>query len=402
MIAELSIDLDAIRTNAARLRALVRPANLGAVVKANAYGHGLLPVARALAGIADGFCVYAVDEGLRLREHGIEAPILVLGPVETADLSAALTARLGLPLWDNGAFRRDVERTARAAGARFPVHAKIDTGVTRLGLDATRAPAVLASYLAEDALEVRGVYTHLAAAEELESAFTLAQLERFREAVEPVTRRLRERGARLHAAASAAAMLYPALRLDLIRAGIALYGIWPSAETRAAVDGAIELEPALTWATKLVTVREVEAGRSVGYGCTFHTARASRIGVLPIGYAEGLPRALSNTGEALVHGTRVPFVGRVCMNMAFVDVTDVPHARAGSRVTLVGVDGGERIEANELAARAGTIGYELVARLPHDVPRRYHESAASAAGNGAARSAARSDAAREAGRGGSR
>jgi alanine racemase len=375
VLAELTIDLDAVRTNAARLRALIRPANLGAVVKANGYGHGLRAVARALAGIADGFCVYRVDEGLALRDEGVTEPILVLGPVESAELAPALAARLGVPLWDDGAFRRDVERTARAAGARFPVHAKIDTGVTRLGLDANGAGAVLASYLADEALEVRGAYTHLAAAEELESDFTLAQLERFRAALEPVEATLRARGARLHAAASAAAILYPALRLDLVRAGIALYGIWPSAATRSAAGDAIALEPALTWTTPLVVVREVEAGRAVGYGCTFHTERASRIGVVPIGYAEGLPRALSNRGEALVGGRRVPFVGRVCMNMAFIDVTGVPEARAGTTVTLLGRDGNERIDPEQLADRAGTIGYEIVARLPADMPRRYLEAA---------------------------
>jgi alanine racemase len=169
-------------------------------------------------------------------------------------------------------------------------------------------------------------------------------------------------------------MLYPALRLDLVRAGIALYGIWPSPQTRAAVNGAVELEPALTWTTTLVVVRDVEAGRSVGYGCTFHTQRASRIGVLPVGYAEGVPRALSNRGEALVCGKRVPFVGRVCMNMAFVDLSDVPDAHPGSRVTLLGRDGDERIDPNDLAERADSIGYEIVARLPANIPRRYVEA----------------------------
>ncbi len=142
----------------------------------------------------------------------------------------------------------------------------------------------------------------------------------------------------------------------------------------------LALEPALTWTTQLVTVRAVEAGRSVGYGCSFITERPSAIGVLPIGYAEGLPRALSNAGFALVGGRRVPIVGRICMNMGFVDVTGVPEARTGSRVTLVGRDGAEAIDANELAAAAGTIGYELISRLPSEIPRRYvDEKAASAA-----------------------
>ena len=169
-------------------------------------------------------------------------------------------------------------------------------------------------------------------------------------------------------------MLYPNARLDMIRAGIATYGIWPSDATRTTMGDALVLEPALAWRTSLVVVRDVEAGRSVGYGCSFVTSRPSRIGVLPIGYAEGIPRALSGDGVALVRGTRVPFVGRVCMNMTFVDVTDVAGAVTGDTVTLVGRDGDEAIDANELAARAGTIGYELIARLPADVPRIYAEA----------------------------
>jgi alanine racemase len=210
----------------------------------------------------------------------------------------------------------------------------------------------------------------------LESSFTLAQLERFSQSLAPLDAILAEGGVLRHAAASAAAMLFPKLRLDLVRAGIATYGIWPSEETRAAMRSVLELEPALAWSTRLVVVRDVEAGRSVGYGCSFHTERPSRIGVLPIGYAEGVPRAFSNSGFALAHGKRVPFVGRVCMNMSFVDVTDVPDARTGSRITLVGRDGDEAIDANAAAEAAGTIGYELVARLPSEVPRRYLEALA--------------------------
>jgi alanine racemase len=369
-MTELRVDLGAIRRNAARLRALVAPAHYAAVVKADAYGHGLVPVAQALAREVDAFCVYRVAEAAALREAGIATPVLVLGPVEAAELELAHGSRATLALWSEGAFRRDVARTARACGARFSVHAKIDTGVTRLGLDRDRAPAALAAYLADPDLALGGAFTHLAAAEELESTFTLAQLERFENALAPLHPFLAQRRVVRHAAASAAAMLFPKSRLDMVRAGIAGYGIWPSEETRCAAP-AVELEPALTWTTKLVVVRAVEAGRAVGYGCTFHTARPSRIGVLPIGYAEGLPRALSSAGEALVRGRRVPIVGRVCMNMAFVDVTDVPDAAPGVPVTLLGRDGDERIDPNDLAAAAGTIGYEIVARLPAGIPRVY-------------------------------
>jgi len=374
VIAEIDVDLGAIRTNVERLRALVRPSRYAAVVKSNAYGHGLAPVARALEDLADAFCVYGAGEALALRDAGVRAPILIMGPVEPSELPEVLAAGAALTLWDAGSFRREVAQVAHARNTRFPVHAKIDTGVTRLGFEPNAAGGAIAALLADDGLDVRGVYTHLAAAEELESSYTLGQLESFKSALAPVEALLREHSVIRHAAASAASMLFPALRLDLVRAGIATYGIWPSPETRNATGHALQLEPALTWTTQLVVIRDVAEGQSVGYGCTYRTTRPSRIGVIPIGYAEGVPRALSNAGQVAVHGSRAPIVGRVCMNMSFLDVSDVPEAHVGSRVTLVGRDGDAWIDANELATLAGTIGYELVARLPESVPRRYSEA----------------------------
>jgi alanine racemase len=371
VIAELEIDLGAIRANVRRLAELVRPARFAAVVKANAYGHGLEPVAQAIGPEVDAMCVYRTDEATALRGAGITCPILILGPIEPCDLAFAHQARAAMTMWSRNGFRRDAAAVARRGGRRFDVHAKIDTGVTRLGLEPDGAAEAIAAYLSDPDFDLRGVYTHLAAAEELESEFTLAQLATFRRALAPLDGVLRERRVARHAAASAAAILFPALRLDLVRAGIATYGIWPSPQTRAAASEAIELEPALTWRTNLVVVREVEAGRSIGYGCTFHTARRSRIGVLPIGYAEGIPRSAGGRAEVLIAGKRAPIVGRICMNMAFVDVTDVPLAHAGSSVTLIGADGDERIDANDLGEHADTIGYEIVARLPAEIPRRY-------------------------------
>jgi len=371
VIAEVTVDLGALRTNAQRLAALVKPARYAAVVKADAYGHGLAPVARALDDLVAMFCVYRADEALALRAAGVRAPLLIMGPVAPNELPDAMAADAALTLWDAGAFRRDVARVARVRSARFPVHAKIDTGVTRLGFEPRTAADALAALLADDDLDLRGVYTHLAAAEELESSYTLGQLETFKTALAPSDALLREHRAIRHAAASAAAMLFPALRLDMVRAGIATYGIWPSPETRNATGHALKLEPALSWSTTLVVVRDVQEGQAVGYGCTYRTTRASRIGVLPIGYAEGVPRSLSNAGEVIVAGKRAPIVGRICMNMSFIDVTDIPEAHVGSRVTLVGRDGEAWIDANEFATRAGTIGYEIVARLPSGVPRRY-------------------------------
>ncbi|MDQ2908419.1 MAG: alanine racemase [Candidatus Eremiobacteraeota bacterium] len=375
MIAQLTIDRDALRANVAALWSLVYPAGYAAVVKANAYGHGLIETARALDGRVATFCTYRAAEAAALRAAGINTPLLVLGPVEPSELTMALASGAALTVW-NAAFARTLSRFARMQGTRWPIHVKVDSGVTRLGFEPHDAAAAIATFLDDDGLDLRGVFTHLAAAEELESAYTLGQLVRFEEALAPLGSTLAAHGVVRHAAASAAAMLYPRLRLDLIRAGIATYGIWPSPQTRAVATATLDLTPALTWSTKIVLIRDVEAGRSVGYGCSFTTARPSRIGVLPIGYAEGLPRALSgdgagNGGAALLHGRRVPFVGRICMNMSFVDVTDVSRAGSGSTVTLIGRDGDDALDANELAAAAGTIGYELVARLPPDMPRRY-------------------------------
>jgi alanine racemase len=371
--AELRIDLAALRRNVTRLGALAAPARYAAVVKADAYGHGLIPVARALADRVEMFCVYRASEAARLRDAGIENAVLVLGPVSASELVAAHEARAAIALWSVGSFRNDLDRLARATGRPVAVHAKVDTGVTRLGIDASTATWTIASYLDDPTLQVEGVFTHLAAAEELESAYTLAQLERFTTCIAPFARTFAERGVLRHAAASAAAMLFANLRLDLIRAGIATYGVWPSAQTREAAGHALELEPALAWTTDLVVVRDVEAGRSVGYGCAFVTERPSRIGVLPIGYAEGLPRSASGAASALVRGRRVPFVGRICMNMSFVDVTDVPDATTCDRVTLIGRDGDLAIEANDLAEAAGSIGYEVLARLPGEMPRVYND-----------------------------
>ena len=369
VLATVEVDLAKLRRNVARLRALVGGVRFASVVKANAYGHGLAPVARALAGVVDLLCVYRVEEGLDIREAGIQAPVLVLGPVPPAALADAHAAGLAITLWDTGSYRADVARAARAASAPMRVHAKIDSGTTRLGLAARDAAVAIGGYLDDPALALDGVFTHLAAAEELESGFTLAQLERFEGALRPLDAALRARGVLRHAAASAAAMLFPHLRLDLVRVGIATYGLWPSPETRAALAHPLLLEPALSWRTHLAVVREVPAGTSVGYGCTYHTERPSRIGVLPIGYAEGIPRAVSNRGAVLVAGVRVPIVGRVCMNMTFVDVTDVPAAMPGATVTLIGDDGAATLSADDWASWAQTIGYEIVARLPSEIPR---------------------------------
>jgi alanine racemase len=371
MLATLEIDLAAMQANVTRLRELVAPARFAAVLKANAYGHGLVETARALEDHADLFCVYHPEEALALRESRIRTPLLVLGPVEGRLLRALHEAGAAITLWDAGHYRDYVGSVARDEQRPFPVHVKVETGVGRYGFKPEAAAAAIGGLLSDADFEVEGAFTHLAAAEELESAFTAEQGAHFAAAVEPVREELRSRGAGLHAAASAAAMLYPALRFDLVRCGIAVYGLWPSAATRRAAAQPDLLTPALRWTSSLVSLRDVDAGSPVGYGCTFTTGRPSTIGVVPLGYAEGVPRAASNAGAVLVDGVRAPIVGRVCMNATLVDVTDVPAAHPGSRVVLIGSENGETIGADDWAEWCGTINYEIVARLPAEVPRSY-------------------------------
>ncbi len=367
MIAELRIDLAAIARNVDALRALVAPARVVPVIKANAYGHGSIEVARALAGRAGRLAVYELDEALELRAAGIALPLHVLGPVPPAQLAAAHDAEVELTLWDGAAYLKDVQRVVRRGGAPLRVHAKIDTGVARLGMSVADAPARLATYAERPEFDLAGVFSHLAAAEELDSTFTHEQLERFARATEALPAHVER-----HIAATAAAMLWPETRLDSVRAGIGIYGLWPSPETeRAMRERGFALEPALEWRTEIVLVHDVPAHTPVGYGCAYHTKRPSRIGVLPLGYAEGLPRNAGEGAQVLIAGRRCRIVGRVCMNMTFVDCTDVPTAAAGATVTLIGRDGSAAIGADELAAATGTIAYEIVARLPARAPRRY-------------------------------
>lgn len=367
MLAELRIDLGAIRRNAAALAALIAPARLVPVVKANAYGHGLVQVARALARDVERIAVYELAEADALREAGVAIPIHVLGPVAPDDLEIARAIGAELTLWDDGGYLADIARIVQRHGGRLRVHAKIDTGVARLGMRPADAPRILARYARTPEIELAGAFSHLAAAEELDSTFTREQLATFEEATAgcgAATER--------HIAASAAAMLWPETRLDAVRAGIAIYGCWPSPETEAVMRGrGFTLEPALAWRTRIVIVREVPAHTPVGYGCAYHTKRPSRIGVIPVGYAEGLPRSAGDRAQVLVAGKRCRIVGRVCMNMAFVDLTDVPYAGPDAQVTLIGTDGDHTVSAAELAAACGTIDYEIVARLPVGVPRVY-------------------------------
>ena len=376
MIGTLRVSLGALRQNVELLRTLVGPTHAAFVVKGNAYGHGAVDVALAIEGLAAKLCVYSLDEALELRDGGITAPILVMGPIPPMDLDAAMHAKIEVALWDTKGYVHDVAAAAKRSHRRVPAHVKVNTGLNRLGLAPQELGDALEDYVKLPDIEIAGVFSHLAAAEELDSPFTMQQLERFNRAYTAAEPILAGRGALpiRHIAASAAAMLWPQTRLDMSRFGIALYGLWPSAQTREAMNGGkLSLRPALSYVTKLVAVQSIAAGEPVGYGTTYHTPRATRIGVIPLGYADGIPRSLSNKGAVLIEGVRCAIVGRVAMNMAYVDLTHAPKAHVGSTVTLIGRDGDAEIAADDWASWSDTINYEIVTRLPSTLAREFTE-----------------------------
>ena len=376
MIGRLHVSLPALRANARALRDLVGPKHAAFVVKSNAYGHGLVATALAIEPFAAKLCVYALDEAIALRDGGVTAPILVLGPIPSGDLHDAMAAGVEVALWDTGEFARKLAGAARRRQRRAAVHVKVNTGLNRLGFEPHELADAVEDYLHVSELEIAGVFSHLSSAEEIDSPATLHQLDVFERAL-AAAEPLFERSATVplqHVAASAAAMLWPQTRLDLARFGIALYGLWPSKQTREALDGGgLALRPALSYVSKVAVVRTVAAGAPIGYGATFHAPREMRVGVVPGGYADGVPRALSNRGAFLVDGARCPIVGRVAMNVTEIDLSGAPQAHAGSKVTLIGSDGTAEIGADEWAQWCDTINYEIVARLPSELARSYDD-----------------------------
>jgi alanine racemase len=361
----------ALRNNVGVFRSLAGESRrLMAVVKSDAYGHGMIAVAEiALDAGADWLGVFGAHEGLALRERGVTAPILVLGPTPEAAMDEALRAGLRLTIASPPAAAAIAGRPA-ARGAK--VHLKIETGTNRQGMlagelgDAVRA-------LSRAGVIVEGAYTHFADIEDTtEHAFAQKQKARFTEAL----RQLEADSVPVelpHAACTAAAILFPETHHGLVRMGIGLYGLWPSKETRVSANALgrnkIGLAPVMTWKTRIAQIKAVTAGDYIGYGRTFRATRSTLLAVLPIGYADGYDRSLSNAAHVIVRGVRAPVLGRVCMNMAMIDVSDVPGATEGDEVVLLGAQGDESVTAEDLARVAGTINYEIVTRAAPGAPR---------------------------------
>jgi alanine racemase len=362
------IDLGAVQRNLTRVRQKIGAGvRIFGVVKADAYGHGAVPVARALEPLCNALAVSLVEEGLELRAAGIRAPILVLGAYYNHHQEDVLAERLTPVVYDPA----DLDRFAAAAARRnrrAEVHVKIDTGMSRLGIAPAELEATLARISSHPSLRLAGLCTHFASADLPDATTTDSQLAQLRIGI--------ERAGQLgfdnlcnHAANSAASVRFPAARLEAVRPGLALYGAMPS--ELVALAG---LEGTLALRTRVMAVREVAPGTGVSYGGTWRAARPSRVATLPIGYADGYPRHVRGA-EALVGGRRVPIVGVVCMDMLMVDVTDLPASALEGPVTLIGRDGAEQITVDDLARWAGTISYEILCGISKRVPRVLRDAA---------------------------
>ncbi|MDI3299526.1 MAG: alanine racemase [Bacillota bacterium] len=378
----VEVDLASLRHNARVIARRAAPRRWWAVVKANGYGHGAREVARVAAGEgALGLCVATPGEALELREAGFELPVLILGWTPPEAVEALVEAGVRLTVFDlRGA--ELASRAARRLGRTARLHLKVDTGMTRLGFDAASGPERLAASAEEAAraaalegVEVEGVFSHLASAES-DPEYSRQQVEAFARFLAA----LAERGVRpprVHLGNTGGLLYVPEARAYDYRVGIGLYGYDPAGGNRGFEQG---LRPALRWRARIAQVRELPAGRRVSYGGTFVTGRPSRLATLPVGYADGLHRALSGRGTVLVRGRRAPIVGRVCMDQVIVDVTGLPGVEAGDVATLIGEEGGERLTADDMAEAAGTISYEVLTSISARVPRRLVGASSARAG----------------------
>jgi alanine racemase len=364
--AWIEVDLGAIRRNVQEIRRLLMPSTqLMSVVKADGYGHGAEAVARtALSAGASWLAVATLEEGIRLRARGIEAPVLLFGPaISKEEVEAVAEHRLQ----PTACSLAQARRFSEAGLGEISVHLKVDTGMSRLGVAWQEAQRLLSALRVLPNITVAGLYSHLATADAPDPLTAGEQIQRFAKLVDA----LEADGARpplVHLANSAATLAFPGIHFDMVRIGLAQYGIYPAAHLRSAVS----LQPALSVRARIIFVKTVPPGTGVSYGHTFRTGRPTRLATVAIGYGDGIPRALSNRIDLLIRGRRVHQVGTITMDQCLIDVTDVPETMEGDITTLLGQDGTERICIEEWAERLRTIPYEILSVLSPRLPRIYH------------------------------
>jgi len=363
------INLDNLAHNTREIKRITSSsARIMAVVKANAYGHGVYDVGRVvLENGAERLGVAILDEAIKLRSRGFKVPIVILGYTPVSDLGAVVDYDLIQTIFDYD-HAKFLSEAAVRQGKAAKVHIKIDTGMGRLGFLAEEKTVEIVKRIVElPGIFIEGIYTHFANADSRDKSYTTEQMERF----SWFLKRLEEESISIpikHAANSAAVIDLPETHLDMVRPGIVLYGLYPSEE----VDRTrVSLKPVMSLKAQVASVKRIKAGSAISYGCTYTLKRDSLVAVLPLGYADGYSWLLSNKGEVLIKGKRVPVIGRVCMDQLMVDVSSVPGVKIGDEAVVMGKQGAQEITAEEIAGRLGTINYEVICMISERVPRRY-------------------------------
>ena len=366
---EADINLDAIASNLKAMKALLpEKTEMMAVVKADGYGHGAVPVAKAAAPYVSGFGVATLQEGINLRHHGVEGMILILGVTFPEDFEELLQWRLRPAVFELGQ-AQELSRLAESSHQKLRIHLAVDTGMSRIGMKPREESVRLVKQIScLPGIQIEGIFTHFARADERDKESAQKQLQDF----ENFMGRLKDHGLEIpycHCSNSAALMQIPRANMDLVRAGISIYGIYPSGEV---AREPVRLTPVLEWKAKVAFVKEIPAGTLVSYGGTFQAPAPMKVATIPVGYGDGYPRSLSNRGYILVQGKKAPIIGRICMDQFMVDVTGL-DVQTGEEVTLIGEDGGARITVDEMAALSGRFPYEFVCDIGKRVPRIYLE-----------------------------
>ena len=366
------IDLDAIMKNVDHMKANLREGTkMMGIIKTDGYGHGALPIARRMEerDFVFGFGVATAQEAMDLREGGIKKPILILGytfPDSYADLINAEVR----PTLFTDEMLQDFDACSAKAGKKCKVHIKVDTGMSRIGIRPDdEGLAFVQRALTCDNLEVEGIFTHFARADEFDKTSANAQLKRFQDFTNRIESELGVKIPIKHCSNSAGIIEMPEANMDMVRAGITLYGLWPSDEVRKDI---VLLQPALSLKSRIVFVKTVEEGCEISYGGTYKATKPTRIATVGIGYGDGYPRGLSNKGYVLIHGQKAPVTGRVCMDQMMIDVSHIKEdVKTGDIVTLIGSEGSESISMEELGELGGRFNYELACDIGKRVPRIY-------------------------------
>ena len=363
------ISLEAIGHNIREVKKrLPEGVKLLVVVKANAYGHGAVPVASYLENQVDYFATATIEEAVELRENGISAPILILGYVSPSQYGDLVEYDITQTI-DSYAQALALEKEAARQNRKAKAHLAVDTGMTRIGFQVTEHDADEAAKIADlPHIELEGMFTHFSCADQEDKTYCSMQMEKY----DKMTALLAERGVTIplrHICNSAGIMEFDDHRFEMVRSGIITYGIYPSEEVK---KERLDLIPALSWKSHVIHVKEVGPGIGVSYGATYVTEKPmTRIATVSAGYADGYPRALSNQGCVLIHGKKAPIIGRICMDQMMVDVTDIPDVQVEDVVTLVGTDGDETITIEEIANPAARFDYEMLCDISSRVTRVY-------------------------------